>query len=107
MSTETKHSPTPRPWSVRNHEFYSDMFELSPTRTVSNNACGDPECCGNYEEWTGMSEADAKFAVRAVNAFDDLVARLTERLAECDHAAEPCTRCDADRAALAKAKETP
>lgn len=52
-------------------------------------------------------EATAAFIVRAVNAVDDLVARVRDRMGECPCGDNTCTTCQDDAAAIAKAEGRP
>ena len=62
---------------------------------------------------TDFPPANAAYIVKAVNAHEALVAALRgleyrkEPGTFCDHAAEPCPRCEAARAALALIDKEP
>lgn len=39
---------------MSNFKFPLKMYEMD------NGACGDPECCGDYQEWVEISDANGK-----------------------------------------------
>lgn len=93
--------PTPRPWVAfqRPAEQGTNYWRLTVTDRDSDVLRG---YCG---------EAYAHFVCRAANAHVALVEALEglrykgEPTRFCDHAADPCNRCDAATAALKLAKE--
>jgi hypothetical protein len=63
----------PLPWTTTG----DDRLPIANVTTRQDNAaCGDPECCGSYEEWTTISASDAAAIVAAVNAAPSLISEV-------------------------------
>ena len=95
---------TPPPWSIEDLEPYGRVTERH-----DNGACGDPECCGGYSEWSEITRPNAAYIVRCVNSHEQLVRALENAVSIMDvfiaHAPESPALADI-KAVLAQAKSS-